>query len=246
MKLSIHVAAACLASGAVSNTVTIQDNAVRHSIVGRDAAAVSEVLNTVGSDILELDSAVKAFNGEPGPLEQAAQALLDSIKQGTQTIGTADDMTLGDALALQDPVKNLGEDAKVLTEDLKAKKPVIQQAGLCDTTLQQVTQIKDASEALIDAAISKLPGIAQGIAEDFASDMVDVLEHLQGAFSEANCVDADQSTANPRPTSDPPTPSNTPSPSDTPAPPGQAPTAAAATVGPAAGALFIALLGALV
>ncbi|KAF5603300.1 cell wall protein [Fusarium pseudocircinatum] len=159
------------------------------SLVQRDLATITGVLNDVGSGIDDLDSAVKAFKGDSDPVVDAAESLVSVINDGKTKVDKSDDLSLSDALGLQDPVKDLTKQAETLTDDLKAKKPQLQEAGLCGTTRAQISNINDASKKLIASVVSKVPEAAQGIAEDLASGLTDVLNDAQDAFSEKNCVD---------------------------------------------------------
>ncbi|KAF4456628.1 cell wall protein [Fusarium austroafricanum] len=189
--LSLFHLAGFLSLAIASPNSVIRD---RPSLVQRDLATVTGVLNDVGSGIDGLDSAVKAFKGNSDPVVDAAEKLVSVINAGKTKVDKSDDLSLSDALGLQDPVKDLTKKAETLTDDLKAKRPQIQEAGLCGTTRTQISDINTASKKLIASVVSKVPKAAQGIAENLASGLTDVLNEAQDAFSEKNCVDKNGSS----------------------------------------------------
>ncbi|KAM0541761.1 hypothetical protein ACHAPJ_013118 [Fusarium lateritium] len=182
--------------GFLSLTAASSDGVDRHppSLVQRDLATVTGVLNHVGTGIDKLDSAVKAFKGDSDPVVDAAENLVKVINSGKTEVDKSDDLSLTDALALQDPVKSLTKKAETLTDDLKAKKSALQEAGLCATTRSQISEINGAAQKLIKSIVSKVPEAAQGIAEDLASSLTDVLNGAQDSFSESKCKDKEGSS----------------------------------------------------
>ncbi|KAM5345107.1 hypothetical protein ACJ41O_010969 [Fusarium nematophilum] len=192
MRFTAQIVSLCQIAGFLSLATASPDGVIRDppSLVERDLATVTEVLNDVGSGIDNLDSAVKSFNGgDSGPVVDAAESLVSAINDGKSRVDDSDDLSLSDALALQDPVEDLTDKAQTLTDDLKDRKSAIQEAGLCGTTRSQITDINSASQELIDSVVSKVPEGAQSIARELASALIDVLNDAQDAFSESNCAD---------------------------------------------------------
>ncbi|OAA57813.1 Cell wall galactomannoprotein [Cordyceps fumosorosea ARSEF 2679] len=159
-------------------------------VIPRDASVIIGVLTAVQGDIDGLDSAVNGWTSDPSPVLDASNKLVDTISQGTATVQGSPDLTLDESLTLLDPVQSLKQHAQTLVDDLKAKKDTVQQAGLCEVVEIQIGTISDKSKGLIDATVSKVPQDAQGIAQDQAQGILDVLADAQSAFSPGNCVNA--------------------------------------------------------
>ncbi|KAF5008737.1 hypothetical protein FDECE_4974 [Fusarium decemcellulare] len=191
MRFTAQIVSLCHIVGFLSLAIASPNGVIRSppSLVGRDLATVTEVLSDVGSGIDKLDSAVKSLPGDPDPVVNAAESLVSVINDGKSKVDKSDDLSLSDALGLQDPVQDLTKKAETLTDNLKSKKSGIQDAGLCSTTRSQISDINEASQKLIDSVVSKVPEAAQSIAKDLASDLTNVLNEAQDAFSESNCVD---------------------------------------------------------
>ncbi|ATY65967.1 Cell wall galactomanno [Cordyceps militaris] len=162
-----------------------------HGLVAqRDAAPVIAVLTAVQNDIDGLDAAVQGWTTDPAPVLDASNQLVATIGQGTTTVQGTADLTLEESLDLLPPVDSLKQHAQTLVDDLKAKKDVIQQAGLCEIVSGQIADISTASKQLIDATVSKVPPEAQDIAAQQAQGINDVLADAQTAFSAENCTNA--------------------------------------------------------
>jgi hypothetical protein len=187
MKFSISLATAVLATSAYAQIDVVQG-----------------VLDDVKSGIGSVGTAVQGFNGESGPLIDASEALVGTLTDGKTTVDGSSDLSLEDALGLQDPVKDLTTAAQSLVDELKAKKSAIAEGGFCDETREQITNINTASNSLIDAVVAKVPSAAQPIAEGLVADLKSVLQEAQDEFSEANCQNTgggEESSSEPAPTS---------------------------------------------
>ncbi|PHH74442.1 hypothetical protein CDD82_4939 [Ophiocordyceps australis] len=180
MKFSA-VTFACMATGALATPPT--------RVFERDLATVSGVIGTVGSDIDALDTAVKSYNGQSGPIVQAADTLIQAMKDGTTKVDGSSMLTLTDALGLQAPVKELQGKAENLLTDFKAKKPDIEKAGQCGLVRTKLGDINTNGQALIKAIISKVPQEAQSIAQSLAAGVTNVLNQAADEFSTSKCVD---------------------------------------------------------
>lgn len=191
MRFSVFSAGilACSATASVlKSSFVIRDGS---TLTERDVATVTNVLNDVGSGVETLDSAVQSYDGsDSSPVVDASQKLLGTIQDGKTTVDGSEDLSLGDALALQGPVEELTDKVQALADNLKGKKDTVQEAGECSTARELITNINGASQDLIDSVISKVPPAAQPIAEDLAADLRNILEDLQSAFSETGCVDS--------------------------------------------------------
>ncbi|POR33539.1 Cell wall mannoprotein 1 [Tolypocladium paradoxum] len=181
MKFSA-VTLACLATGVYSR---VADPPVR--VLERDLATVTGVIGTAGQDIDAVAKAINAFSGDSKPVEAAAAQLISNLGAGKAKVDGSSQLTLADALGLQQPVKDLEAKGQTLADDLHKAKPIIEKAGLCDVTRKQVNDINTASQALISAVVSKVPTDAQAIAKALADGLIQILNKAQDDFSTANC-----------------------------------------------------------
>lgn len=156
-------------------------------VVERDLKTVETVLADVQGDIDNLDTTVKAFNGDPEPVRSASSELINTINDGTAKVKATSDLSLSDTIALLGPVDELKEHAQTLVDDLKAKRPAVQDGKLCGDVRQQITSIKKASQGLTEAIVSKVPQSAKNIARDKANEVNEVLAEAEEAYSPANC-----------------------------------------------------------
>lgn len=203
MKFSASLSVAIFSTAVLSSAV-VPSRVSRDapSFIERDLATVTGVLNKVGGGIDDLDTVVKAYDGgDSGPVVDSAKSLVSTINAGKTTVDGSDDLTLEDALGLQEPVKALTNQASTLVDDLKSKLDTIAKAGECETTRGLIGSIDTSSNSLIDSVIAKVPEAAQTIAEGLAADLVAVLKDAKDSFSESNCVDAEGSEPTTKPTS---------------------------------------------
>lgn len=203
---------------------------VTASAVRRDLATIKTVLAGIGSDLVDLDTATKAFNGNPQGLLDASNKLITDLKAGDATVQPLPGLSLQDALGLTGPAKDLQTKGDALLADIKAKKDALAAAGLCEVTFLQVSDINTASQALIKTVVSKVPADAQSIAQSLVAPLQKDLDEAQALFSPANCQNTGTTptgTTTSAPTTAPPT--STKPPTSTP-PPTSAPTTTTPTI----------------
>lgn len=161
------------------------------TLVKRDLATVTQVVEAVGQSLSALDQVITSFNGDAAPLNSAAQALEDVITEGASTIqNTPEPLSQTDALALQAPIGALQQQGEQLVANLDAQKDAIQQAGLCGVVREQSTALTTNSQTLIDAIVAKVPQELQSIATQLADGFVQTLQQNEANFAEGSCVDA--------------------------------------------------------
>lgn len=181
MKLSA-VTVACLATGVYSRFAEPPTR-----ILERDVATITGAVEAVGQGIEKLDSAVKSFSGNVKPVQDAADKLLSTLKDGESKVKGSDKLSLTDALALQEPVKGLQSKSESLVSSLKSRKPEVEKGGLCGLIREQLGSINSGSLALIKAVVDKVPKEAQPIAEGLAGGLKKVLNDANTEFNENNC-----------------------------------------------------------
>ncbi|KAK2595113.1 hypothetical protein QQS21_007139 [Conoideocrella luteorostrata] len=185
MKFTTTSVVLCAASGAYAYTYPPPSR-----FVNRDAKAITDVLAAVQTNIDGLDTAVKGWDCNPGPVLKASYGLVSTIKSGVTTVSASPNLTLDESLTLLQPVQDLKTHAQTLVDDIKGKKDQIQRDFECDVVRQTINDMSTNSQALVDATVSKVPAEAQDIAKQQAQGIIDVLNDAQTAFNAANCVNA--------------------------------------------------------
>lgn len=181
MKYSFTVAA--LAAGVYATNLP-------RVVLERDLATIQGVIGDVSTKLTALNDAAQSFSGDASALTSASSDLSSTIKSGTSTVQGTDALTLTDAVSLQSTVQGLQSNAQTLVTNLASKKSAIEQAGLCDTVLQQSQGLSTDSQALIDAVVSKVPQEAQSIAQNLVAGFTSTLQQNQANFAQGNCTNA--------------------------------------------------------
>ncbi|KAI7776067.1 hypothetical protein LA080_005841 [Diaporthe eres] len=181
MKYSLTLAA--MAAGACATNLP-------RVVLERDLATIQGVIGDVSTKLTALNDAAQSFSGDAGALTSASSDLSSTIKSGTSTVQGTDQLTLTDAVSLQSTVQGLQSNAQTLVTNLAGKKSAIEQAGLCDTVLQQSQGLSTDSQALIDAVVSKVPQEAQSIAQNLVAGFTSTLQQNQANFAQGNCTNA--------------------------------------------------------
>lgn len=181
MKYSLTLAA--MAAGACATNLP-------RVVLERDLATIQGVIGDVSTKLTALNDAAQSFSGDAGALTSASSDLSSTIKSGTSTVQGTDQLTLTDAVSLQSTVQGLQSNAQTLVDNLASKKSAIEQAGLCDTVLQQSQGLSTDSQSLIDAVVSKVPQEAQSIAQNLVAGFTATLQQNQANFAQGNCTNA--------------------------------------------------------
>ncbi len=156
-------------------------------VLPRDLATIQGVLNGVGADLQGLTTATTGFTGDPSALLDASNKVIQDLKDGDAKIQPLPALTLNEALGLTGPAKDLQTKGDALLAAIKDKKSALAAAGLCDVTLLQVTDLSNASDALIKTVVSKVPAAAQSIAQSLVAPLQKDLAEAKDLFSPANC-----------------------------------------------------------
>ncbi|KAM0328825.1 hypothetical protein ACHAQA_005241 [Verticillium albo-atrum] len=190
MKITTGFSLLALAVGtAFAETPTPASNDAP-ALVARELAVVTGVINQVGTGIASLDRAVQGFTNDPTAVQQASSQLINTFRQGASSIQGTTELTLQEALQLQQLVGGLQTNGQSLVRNLQAKKPAFQQANLCDIVRSQVADVTTGASTLIDAIVSKVPQAAQQIAAQMAAGFTRTLQESAQSFSAQNCVNA--------------------------------------------------------
>ncbi|KAK1979789.1 cell wall protein [Colletotrichum cereale] len=159
-------------------------------VAERDLATIQNVITQVGNSLKELNTAVDGFSGDLTSLATAAGGFSNVLTQGTQQVMASSEITLNEALQLQQFVSGLQSDGNALTKNLEKKKPEFEKANLCGVISSQIGTVGDGAKKLIDAVVSKVPQSVQSVASQLAGGFSSTLASTQQTFGEGNCTNA--------------------------------------------------------
>ncbi len=166
------------------------------SIGERDAAPYKKVVQNITSAVENLDSVVQQYNGgDKQAVLDASNALVKSLDDGKTTIDGLDDLNASDAGPLSGDLMTLSSKSQALTDELKSKRGDVEQASECDSVRKAIGDINTSAQALVKAAVSKIPKTLQPLAQGFVSDFTKSFNDTQDYFSTTNCQNGKTSTA---------------------------------------------------
>lgn len=159
------------------------------SIGERDSAPYKKVVESITSSVESLDSAVQGYDGnDKTPVIDASDALVKSLDDGKTTIDGLDSLSASDAGPLSGSLTTLSSKSQTLTDDLKGKRGDVEKAGECDAVRKALGDINTSAQALVDAAVGKIPKGLQSLAQGFVSQFTNSFKETQDYFSTSNCV----------------------------------------------------------
>ncbi|KAI2613445.1 hypothetical protein GGR54DRAFT_329165 [Hypoxylon sp. NC1633] len=196
MKTSAFFTAAVAAATTVAADPAVAEQPTK---VARDLASVTSVVAQVSAAMSKLDTTVKAFDGSDISGVQAdAQSLVTALTSGTSALasaGTSGQLSLVDAIGLQDIVAPLGPASQALLTDLADKKSAFEKAALCTVVGVAVKDAGSAAKALVDGVVGQVPQAAQAVASQVAGSIVDTFTTLAGQFAADKCKDKGSSAS---------------------------------------------------
>ncbi|KAH9427108.1 hypothetical protein MCOR02_012487 [Pyricularia oryzae] len=156
------------ASTVILNSLLLATGLAAPAIVKRDLASIQGALKTVETGLGKLTTAVKSITTDPQsgpPVLSASDDLAKIIKQATTDINASQELSLQDALTLQQSSSGLTTAVKDTMDALKGKKDTLDQLGFTKIAIQTLQTQKTDSTALGKAIVSKIPAIGQSIAQ---------------------------------------------------------------------------------
>lgn len=157
----------------------------------RDVQTISTVIMQTSTALQQLDTTVKAFDGQDfTKLAADAANVKSALDSGTQQISATSPISAQDAITLQSSLTPVQQVAQGLVSDLAAKKPQIQQASLCQIVQQQTEGIATSANALIQATVSKVPQNLQAVAGQLTAQFTGQLSDTSLTFAPGNCTNA--------------------------------------------------------
>jgi hypothetical protein len=140
-----------------------------------------------------LNQALQSFNGDPSGLQRSAGELVNTLRQGATAVQGTTELTIQEAVGLQQSVGGLQSEGQTLVRNLEAQKPRLQQANLCDVVRQQVGQVNQGAGQLITAVVGKVPEGVRQIAQQMTQAFTQVLAQTEQSFSAQQCVNGQAS-----------------------------------------------------
>ncbi|TLS22029.1 uncharacterized protein PpBr36_09179 [Pyricularia pennisetigena] len=128
---------------------------------------VQKALQDITQGLTQLDNSIKALSDAQSgaTVLQQASALLDTMKSAATSVKSSQELTLQDALGLQQAAQQLPAQAKTTIDDLVSKKSVLDQLGATQQAIQSLKDQKVASDEFGKIVVTKIPAIGQQIAQ---------------------------------------------------------------------------------
>ncbi|KAF6807369.1 cell wall protein [Colletotrichum sojae] len=159
-------------------------------VVERDLATIQGVITQVGNQLKSLNTAIQGFSGDITQLGTAAGSFITTLQQGTTQVEGTSEITLNEALNLQQYVSGLQNDGNALIKGLKDKRPEFEKANLCGVIGQQITSTGDSAQKLIDAVVKKVPQSVQQVAAQLAGGFAKSISETKDDFAPGKCNNA--------------------------------------------------------
>lgn len=162
----------------------------------RDVATINNVIMMTTTALTQLDTTVKAFNGQDFTALASDSANVQRVlKDGTMQVMGTSEISANDAVSLQSSLGPIQTVAMSLVTDLGSKKQEVQQAGLCSVVQQQTTAIGTAASDLLSATVMKVPANLRAVATQLTGSFTAQLNDVSLSFNSANCTNADGGAA---------------------------------------------------
>lgn len=153
-----------------------------------EISVVAKVLGDVQTHLKDLYDVAKSGKADPGPLLVASKGLIDSIKSGKTTVDASSQLSFIETVHLIEPVHKMAQLSERLVGGMEELKPKLEEAEMCDVVRIQVSNINNASDALITSVNNKVADASKEISEELSKGITDVLQKSEETFSEENCV----------------------------------------------------------
>ncbi|EFQ36593.1 hypothetical protein CGRA01v4_10824 [Colletotrichum graminicola] len=146
----------------------------------RQLQVIQGALQNVQDSLGQLDTTVKALNAaDPNTaanLLDASNKVQTVLKQGTTQIQGAQELSIGDALTLQQSAGGLTTAVQTAVDDLVSKKPELDKLQATSIAVDQLKQQKAVAGDFSSAVVSKIPAIGQGIAQQSVDQVTNSLD----------------------------------------------------------------------
>ncbi|KAM3415969.1 hypothetical protein BST61_g9459 [Cercospora zeina] len=153
--------------------------------VRRQSGSLSEAIQAITTATTAVTTAIEAYNGdiqEALAVNGATGEVLTAIQAAQSTVDATDAIDGPTAISLVDPTGNLNTAVEASIDALIAKQPVFASNGLTDAVLQSLRTQQEASTALTDAIVSKLPEALQDAGRQSSQPAADAIARAIAAF----------------------------------------------------------------
>ncbi|KAF2758208.1 hypothetical protein EJ05DRAFT_486258 [Pseudovirgaria hyperparasitica] len=137
------------------------------SLVQRDYATISGVISDVQSKTSSLKSAIDAYQGtgQTASVQNAQDALLNSINTGNSKVAASSSVTLAQAYQIGNQVDDLTDVVNASVDSALNKKSAFVAAGDAGKVKKGFNDLKSAANTLGSTIKSKVPSSAQNLAQ---------------------------------------------------------------------------------
>ncbi|WQF84339.1 Putative Cell wall mannoprotein [Colletotrichum destructivum] len=146
----------------------------------RQLQTIQGALTNVQDSLGQLDVAVKALSAaDPNSaanLLDASNKVQTQLKDGTTQIQGAQELSLTDALTLQQSAGGLTTAVQTAVDDLVSKKPELDKLGATSIAVDQLKSQKAVAGDFSTAVVSKIPAIGQSIAQQSVDQVTTSLD----------------------------------------------------------------------
>ncbi|KAG6221445.1 hypothetical protein E4U25_000781, partial [Claviceps purpurea] len=161
----------------------------------RHFAAINDVVGRVGAHFELLSNQVNGPTTDVKSFEDAATAVVVTLKNGKDTIEASADLPLFATTDLSITVTELKSKCLTLAVGLKYKKDAFEDAGCCDLVREKTAEIHVHATDLIHAIISKLPGVSDDSVKTLLNDLYQILDKLESDFLNTKCINKGPTSA---------------------------------------------------
>ncbi|KAG6018930.1 hypothetical protein E4U40_007598, partial [Claviceps sp. LM458 group G5] len=161
----------------------------------RHFAAINDVVGQVGAHFELLSHQVNGPTTDVKSFEEAATAVVVTLKNGKDTVEASADLPLFATTDLSITVTELKSKCLTLAVGLKYKKNAFEDAGCCDLVREKTAEIHLHATDLIHAIISKLPGVSDDSVKTLLHDLFQILDKLESDFLGTKCINKGPTSA---------------------------------------------------
>jgi hypothetical protein len=158
------------------------------AVIKRDLATFQNAFAAVDASLTDFQVAINALQptddipASVALFTQKAKAFDAALLTGSANINASTPLNVFEALGLLPLVNDLVAQADSALNDLIAKEPIIDGAGLNPLVVEELNLAKQAGWSFIGAATSKVPAATAGIARGLAVQVIAIIDRGIVAF----------------------------------------------------------------
>ncbi|KAI1148720.1 hypothetical protein F4825DRAFT_432992 [Nemania diffusa] len=121
-----------------TNTIVIALGATAYaSVVRRDATTITGLLTTIHDSMANVDEHLEQYHGGPPiALHQAGSALIQVLKESTETANCIAPLTIEDVISIAGVSQQVTDIGSKFLNELAEAAPLFAENGLCELTLK--------------------------------------------------------------------------------------------------------------